>query len=200
MDLEDLLLKKEELSIRRETDFVVPIYPALLRTEIQLDPQIAHRVFAQAAQEYHQELNKHIETMKDEEEKKWYQDVFLRDPTVKPDERGRQFILNGMWEDYVLTSKTGFARALANDGVSGGSLYYNSDDSTCRGYVYPPVVQFSLEKFEAYSIKKISQPGGIAYKYSSHNIDNFPQALFLRNWAILYLNEVMRELDRQGKL
>ncbi len=200
MDLDALLLQKEELPIRRETDFVVPIYPVLLREDIQLDPQIAHQVFAHAAEEYHQDLKKYIETMKDGEEKKWYQDVFLRDPTVKSDELSRQFILNGMWEDYVLTSKTGFARALANDGASGGSLYYNSDDNTCQEYICPPVVQFSPEKFKAYSIKKISQPGGIVHNYSSHNIDTFPQTLFLRNWAILYLNEALREVERQGKL
>ena len=32
------------------------------------------------------------------------------------------------------------------------------------------------------------------YVYAQHNVDSYPGALFLRNWAILYMNEVFKEL------
>ena len=30
--------------------------------------------------------------------------------------------------------------------------------------------------------------------YAQHNIDHYPGALFLRNWAILYMNEVFKQV------
>ena len=199
MKLEELFLRKEELPIRRETDFVVPIYPALLREDIQLDSQIAHRVFAQVAQEYLLDLEKYTETMQDEKKKEYYQQMLRRDATVVPDKNGEQTFRG--WQDLVRTSDTGFATVLAQGPSSGGSLYYNEKDRECaQKFIFSPLVLFSEEKFLAYSSKKINFSGAQVQAYGYHNIDTFPQALFLRNWAMLYLNSALRELEMQGKL
>ena len=70
MNLDLLLLQREELPILHGTSFYVPIHPDLLKEDIRLDPEIAKGVFPQAAQEYHQDLAAYIETMQDEKEKK----------------------------------------------------------------------------------------------------------------------------------
>ena len=199
MKLEELLLQKEELPILHGTSFVVPIYPALLREDIQLDSTLANRVFPQAAQEYHQDLAAYIETMQDGQDKKWYKEVFLKDPTVQTDEHRRQSILGGMWEDLAFTTDTGFAHALSINRNVGGTLFFNGEDRDCtRTYIYPPIVNFTPEKFAAYAVEKLSGTRGVtANAYAHHNIDNYPGALFLRNWAILYLNAALKELHQR---
>ena len=198
MDL-SLLLKKEELPILHGTSFYVPIHPDLLKEDIRLDPQIANRVFPQAAHEYHQDLTAYIETMEDGQDKKWYKEVFLKDPTVQKDKLGRQSILGGMWEDLVFTTETGFAHALSINRNAGGTLFFNGEDRQCtRSYVFPPIVNFTPEKFAAYAVEKLSGTRGVtANAYAHHNIDNYPGALFLRNWAILYLNAALKELHQR---
>ena len=178
---------------------MVPIYPALLREDIQLDSQIAHRVFAQVAQEYLLDLEKYTETMQDEKKKEYYQQMLRRDATVVPDKNGEQTFRG--WQDLVRTSDTGFATVLAQSGSCGGSLYYNKNESECgKKFICSPLVMFSEEKFRAYSIRRNDISGAIVHAYGYHNIDTFLQALFLRNWAILYLNSALRELEMQGKL
>ena len=42
-------------------------------------------------------------------------------------------------------------------------------------------------------IVSIGEHEGVrVYTYNQHNIDNYPGALFLRNWVILYLSEAMK--------
>lgn len=200
MKLDQLLLRKEELPILNGTSFVVPIYPALLREDIQLDPQIAHQVFPQAAQEYHQDLAAYIETMEDRQDKKWYKEVFLKEGVQFGTHFGRQTILDGTWEDLVQTDETGFAHVLSINRNAGGSLYFNKGDMfSCNRYISPPQVNFSPEKFDAYAVHKFPDSEGVvAYAYGHHNIDHYPGALFLRNWAILYLNEAMKLLGEEA--
>lgn len=199
INLDLLLLRKEELPIHHGTSFVTPIYPALLREDVQLDPQLAHQVFPQAAQEYHQDLTTYIETMQDEKEKQWYQEVFLKNPTVQTDEYGRQSILSGMWEDLVFTTDTGFAHCLSINRNVGGTLFFNEEDIDCsRNYIFPPRVNFTSEKFEAYAVEKLTGTAAVtANAYANHNIDHYPGALFLRSWAILYLNEAIKSLGEE---
>lgn len=193
LSLQDLLLRKQELPIRRETSFIIPIHPILLRKDIALDPQIAHRVFPQAAREYFAELRAHTETVEDEQTKSWYNDFFLRESEVRVD-NGRQVIL--CWEDLVLTTETGFAHCLSISRDAGGILFFNKEDRDCvRNYIYPPLVDFTPEKFEAYAVERIQKVSGVvANTYASHNIDYFPGALFLRNWALLYHNAALQSI------
>lgn len=200
MKLDQLLLRKEELPILGKPDcprFTVPIHPALLRPDVRIDPTIAYHVFRQAAQEYHTELTQYVATMQDEKEKVWYKEVFLKNPTVMTDKRGRQTILDGMWEDLVQTGENGFARVLSINRNVGGTLFYNSEDRSCtHEYLSPPTVNFTPEKFAAYAVleKNPNIIGVTGNAYSHHNIDHYPGALFLRNWAILYLNEAMKSI------
>ena len=61
-------------------------------------------------------------------------------------------------------------------------------------------VKFSKDKALEFGIKNnfINLGDGLegaqVYVYSQHNVDNYPGALFLRNWAILYLNEAMKQV------
>lgn len=56
MDLDYLLLCKEELPIVGENRFQIPIYPSLLREESIFDEKIALRMFPLAANEWHEDL------------------------------------------------------------------------------------------------------------------------------------------------
>ena len=200
MQLEELLLGKEELPISHETRFVVPIHPNLLRPDIGLNPNLAHQVFPQAAAEWYADLRRYTEKLENGKNKRWYEEVFLREPLkVSTDKHGRQTILNGMWEDLVQVSGTGFVHGFSISRDAGGSLYYNSEDlQSCRDYIHPKIVSFSPEKFDAYAAEKFPDNEGVfAHTYGHHNIDYYPGALFLRNWTILYLNEAMKELGEE---
>ena len=200
MQLEELLLRKEELPISHETRFVVPIHPSLLRSDIRLNPNLAKQVFRQAAEEWYADLTVYTERLENGKTKSWHQEVFLREPPkVSTNQYGRQTILNGMWGDLVQVSETGFVHGLSISRDAGGSLYYNNDDlQSCRDYIHPQIVLFSPEKFDAYAIKKFPDNEGVfAHTYGHHNVDYYPGALFLRNWSMLYLNEAMKELGEE---
>ena len=48
---------------------------------------------------------------------------------------------------------------------------------------------FSDKKAKEFEIRK-----NTAFVYAHHNIDAYPGALFLRNWAIRYMNEVFKQI------
>ena len=196
MDLDQLLLKKEEVPIFYETSFYLPIHPSLLRKDIALDPHLANKVFPQAAVEWYAELKEHTETVEDQQIKKWYQDVFLKEEPIIKDGKLANPPLR--WHDEVFFDGNGFAVHLSINRNCGGSLYFNEDYLSKPKYIDSPIVNFTPEKFEAYAapgtIQFTDLPGTRAYVYNPHNIDYFPGALFLRNWALLYLNEALRFL------
>ena len=190
--LEDLFLKKEELPILRETCFQLPVYPELLREDINIKKDLAHLIFPQIVKEWHEDLQKHTSEMKPSKEKDWYKEIFLREPKIET-ERGKYILMPLHWECDVFIEDNGFASGLSISRNAGGSLCPPDLD-----YICPPVVNFSKEKFEAYqSGLKIEGVNGVyAFVYGHHNINYFPGALFLRNWGILYLNEAMKEVIR----
>ncbi|MDO8511191.1 MAG: hypothetical protein Q7S55_03430 [Nanoarchaeota archaeon] len=200
MRLDQLLLRKEELPILNDTRFTVPIHPGLLRKENSIDPNLAQRLFPQAAQEWYADLQAYTETVQDEGKQKWYKEVFLKEGIQFGTHYERQTILEGTWEDLVQTDKIGFAHVLSINRNAGGSLYFNEGDMfSCNGYISPPLVNFTPEKFDAYAVHKFPDcEGVVAHAYGHHNIDYYPGALFLRNWAILYLNEAMKEVVKQN--
>lgn len=195
MDLEQLLLTKEEIPILSGKCFVVPIYPLLLRTEVEIDPHLAHDVFPQAAEEWYAELTAYTSQLTDAKEKKWLEDVFLQEPVSITEKHGRQCVAPlEIWEDGVEYLENGFARVLSINRNAGGTLFWHED--VREQYIHPPFVQFSKEKFDAYKAEEMilkNAAGVFAHAYDHHNIDHYPGALFLRNWAILYLNEAMRQ-------
>jgi len=203
MNLEKLLLKKEELPILHENCFLIPIHPKLLDEKTIIDPKIANKVFPKAAKDWYDDLKEYVETVKDEQIRKWINDVFLKKKpriTKKKYLDGHQYLET--WRDEVLTAENGFAESFSISRNSGGSIYYptyNIDNkkfvefNAKQGYIL-----FSEEKVREFSEEMLKLDNGIEggkiNVYGSHNVDYYPGALFLRNWAILYMNEVFKQI------
>jgi len=191
MELEELFLKKEELPILHEFCFSIPIHPKLLSPDIKIDKSIAQKIFSQIAEEWYNDLKEYAEIEKDESKKVWYQKVFLREkPRIKW-KYETQFFRG--WEDRVGFMENGFVRDFMISRNAGGSLYFNQEDSNCERLIPDYLVKFSKEKFLEFEFKKVRN-FSIAHFYSQHNIDSYPGALFLRNWAIRYMNEVFKQV------
>ncbi|MEK6938712.1 MAG: hypothetical protein AABX04_06730 [Nanoarchaeota archaeon] len=192
MKLEELLLKKEELPILGEASrFVVPIHPALL--QVKLDPDLCHRVFPQVAQEWYIELSAYAETVEDPEIKKWYREYFLAQEPIIEMRTGRQTIKHLWWQDLHQIRENGFAEGL---GITRdqGMLLLNEEPQ----YVPRGLVNFVPDKFAAYTTEKMQRVQGMrAFIYERQNITTYPAALFMRNWAMMYLNEVMKSVESQ---
>ena len=182
MKLEELLLRKEEVSIVNERGVVVPIHPAPLNA-FRVDPDIAHNVFPQAAEEWYDELQAYARTV-DDEEKGWLKEQYLNKPLQIRKEYGRQIVdPPGFWTDDVITRENGFASSLMIDRDAGSSLYL--ENSILDIFVVLGNLKLSEEKLREFSS---------GYVYAPHNVDYYPGALFLRNWALLYENEVLKQM------
>ena len=201
MKIEDILLKKEELPILNETAFYVPIHTKLLSSEVKIDENLARNVFPKAAEEWYNDLKTYSEQLPNGEHKDWINRVFLKKkPKVKQD-YGNQILDTINWRDEVLTKENGFANLSINRNF-GGSLYFNKDEMGNDAFVSfnrkDERIQFTKEKALEYGHRTMklynNTEGSLVYVYLQHNIDNYPGALFLRNWAILYLNEAMKQV------
>lgn len=198
--LEDLFLRKEELPILGfdHPRFLIPIYPPLLAPNITVDPYLAQEVFVQAVQEWYDDLFTLTQTLPTVQQPRiWYEEVFLREkPNIikKSRERQRTKILG--WEDLTFCTSTGFVSGFSISRNAGGTLFLSGQDHENEAYPAPKLVKFSEEKIELYAIDPAAQHPRI-YVYQTHNVDHLPGALFLRNWAILYLNAALTKLFQQ---
>ena len=196
------MLQKEDLQIIRGNRFQVPIYPSLLHAEVLFDTTIASRMFPIAAKEWHSDLTTYVQTLpgnnsEEKERKRWLQESYLdKKLDVIKDEYGRQLVR--FWEDLVHCDNRGFVRVFSISRNAGGSLYL-SDIFEREQFVMNTLIKFNEEKRKLYSINP-NEGSTKMIMYSMHNVEYYPGALFLRNWAILYLNEALREVERQGKL
>ncbi len=198
MNVEDLLLTKEEIPVLYKPNFnrpyfEIPIHPALVREDVQIDSGIAQRMFPAAAAEYLPELAAYSAALLDgDQDKKWFSEVFLKPGLEVISKDGRQTFQQ--WVDLTLVDANGFASAFSINRNAGGTLQYNPDERP--QYISPPRVNFSKEKFAAYRVGETFErvPGVRALVYGHHNIDFYPGALFLRNWALLTLNESIKQL------
>jgi hypothetical protein len=184
MKLEDLFLTKKELPILYENCFQIPIHPKLLNPNIRIDETIAQRIFPQIAEDWYEELKRY--SPEDKQKKEWIDNVFLKE---KPNiEKMYNHQIFNFWQDDVNFMDNGFVQCFSISRNAGGSLYFNEDEFNCQsfGSLY---IKFSEDKKREFQFdeKKI-------YVYSPHNIDHYPGALFLRNWAIGYMNEVFKEI------
>jgi hypothetical protein len=201
MEIEKLLLKKEEIPVLYENLFQMPIHPKLLSNDVRIDENLANKVFPQAAREWYDDLKEYSKTLEDAGTKEWINDVFLKKrPKIKK-EFHYQYI--GGWRDEVFTAENGFANSLSISRNAGGTLYFNKEEremfvSFDRTNQY---ILFEKEKILEYGHKTMKLDNNIEgsriYVYNMHNIDNYPGALFLRNWAILYLNEAMKQVFKK---
>ena len=202
MDLDKLLIKKDEIPIIAKCHFEVPIHPGLLNPNLNLDPKLANRLFPQATDEWYEDLQNYVEKIKEGEQKNWLREVFLKKEPKITQERDCQRI-DGYWQDDTCLEPNGFARVLSISRNGGGSLYFIPDDLSCESFIsldkdLNRYMKFPSEKAKLYA-KKIFEANertsgaAIVHIYGKHNVDHYPGALFLRNWAILYLNEAIKQ-------
>jgi len=206
MNLEHLLLEKSELPIIGSAHyFKVPIHPKLLDPNMKLDKDLARCVFPNIIDDWYLELSdyaKSIAFKKSRNElgsKEWIEDVFLKQ-NPKLISRGNSQELNILgWHNEVFTFENGFARSISISRNAGGTLYFRRDDDDLKEFVFfeDRCIGFSKEKCLEFAIPNTKGVNSVRmFVYGRHNIDNYPGALFLRNWAILYLNEAMRQVLR----
>ena len=187
MELEQLFLRKEELPIFYKNCFEIPIHPRLLDPTIQIDKSIAQRIFPQVAEEWYEDLRKY--SPEDKQEKEWIEGVYLKEKPVIEKHYNHQML--NFWQDDVDLADNGFITCFSISRNAGGSIYFNKDDLNCESFGFH-YIKFSEEKKKEFQFNENK-----IYVYSSHNIDHYPGALFLRNWAIKYMNEVFKELFKK---
>lgn len=188
MHLEELSLKKEELPILYKTCFQIPIHPKLLDPKLNIDKSIAQRIFPDIAEEWYEDLKKY--NPKDKGEKEWIDNVFLKEKPIIEKHFNHQ-IFNS-WQDDVSFGENGFVTCFSINRNAGGSIYFHEEDMNCRS-IGSAYIHFSDEKYKEFK----PQDEDNLFVYSSHNIDHYPGALFLRNWAIKYMNEVFNQVFKK---
>src|SRR3989344_3619184 len=197
MKLGDLLLKKEELPILHGHCFQVPIHPRLLEYDILIDENLSREAFKKTVPEWYDDLKVYTDTEQiNIEDRCWYNGVFLK---AKPKVISSSIYNNTLklstvsWEDKVDYLDNELARVFSISRNSGGSLYFGKNDFNCEIPVSKEGLlryfKFSREKIKEFDFEKEeSSKFGRFHVYAHHNIDYFPGALFLRNWAINYMN------------
>lgn len=197
LKLEELLFTKEEIPIISSGLFTIPVHPRLLGDDIKIDDQIANRVFPEAAREWYNDLKVYCERLEDGKMKEWIERDFLcEEPSIIENEHGYQVVDPIGWIAHVDTLENGLASCLSIGRTYGGSLILERNYPTliCRAFG----INFSPKKFlefraEETDLDRNGSSGVRAYVYDHHNVDYHHWALFLRNWAILYMNEVFRQ-------
>lgn len=191
MKLDDLLLKKKEIPILHKSCFQIPIHPKLLDNKISIKESVANEVFEKVVFDWYNDLNDYIKSENDELCREWIENVYLKEKPKIEKVNNRQFF--GVWEDNVWFSENGFVSGFSINRNAGGSIYFNDNDFNCEASVPGAYLKFSEEKSREFSVKKIGEFNR-AYIYASHNVDGYPGALFLRNWAIMYMNEIFKDI------
>lgn len=185
MELEQLFLKKEELPILYKTCFQIPIHPKLLENTTQIDKLIAQKIFSEVAEDWYEDLKKY--NSEDKQEKEWIDKVFLKEKPVIEKHYNHQIF--NFWKDEVNFADNNLVTCFSINRNAGGSIYFYEEDFNCRS-IGSAYIHFSDEKYQEFKPKDEDN----LFVYSSHNIDNYPGALFLRNWAIKYMNEIFKRI------
>ncbi|MBI4017829.1 MAG: hypothetical protein HY366_02700 [Candidatus Aenigmarchaeota archaeon] len=188
MELEDLLLKKEEIPLQRsQIEFYpapcnVPVHPLLLDEKRRFDIRLAHTVFPMVVQEWHEELK----TYAGQPDWKDERDLIEEYLSVKPRVVEREALYvepygryGERWETSRGRLTNGFPGALSNGAHT--SFFVNVDDDLGAELR----MNFSDRKRELY---RGCRP------YSQHNVHTLSHALLLRNWAIACVNEGLMQV------
>lgn len=173
MELKDLLLKKEELPILHESCFEIPIHPKLLDPNLYIKTGVAENCFNELLKDWN----------KEKELINYYKAKNL-DINIEK---------NPGWHCLTREEENGLVTFFSISRDFGGSLYFDKEEDNLEGFAPGPYNKFSKEKAKEFSVKEISNLYQI-YSYKPHNIDFFPGALFLRNWAINYMNEIFKDV------
>ena len=201
MELEDLRLTKEEIPILHEACFQVPIHHKLLDPTLSIEPNIASRIFERTALEWYQDLEQYRKTADlDKETKEWYDNVWLRELPRIEIQYGSQIMVPGHWTDEHINQDNGLTRCFSISRDSGGSLHFPGLTDECKSCLSiirknKGYIRFSPEKAKEFGFNEyisLKEKFTNVNIYGHHNIDYYPGALFLRNWAINYMNEALK--------
>jgi hypothetical protein len=196
MDLDKLLIKKEEIPILHDCCFRIPIHPKFVNGTINLDSSIANGLFSDVASDWYLDLVRYRDGLEEGSTKEWISNVFLKSVPVVKRREGTQF-LDDCWEDNVNVNDNGFVIGFSISRNSGGSLYFDMEDISCNEIIFFDTgryIRFSEEKAREFAKDSsiYTNKGVKSFVYAHHNIDFYPGALFLRNWAIAYQNELFK--------
>ncbi|MEK6833339.1 MAG: hypothetical protein AABY32_04790 [Nanoarchaeota archaeon] len=179
MKLEELFLKKEELPIignLHKIFFQVPIHPKLLDNSLNIDRGIAQRLFPQVVEKWYEELKNYIPS--DREEMVWINNLFSE----------RDLIDNR--RSKVLFMNNGLVKTFSIDNNKGGALHFDKQVLNYKSYALT-YIRFTEEKYKEFASEK---DGDNIFVYSQENINTHSKALFLRNWPMAYMNEVLKQV------
>ncbi len=214
MELEDLLLKREEVPIGlpfgpiiKEFDnqwCMIPIHHSLkdsLPDDLKYDMSLALGVMNDAIDWYEEDLRRYHKGLADEGVKGWVERIFLNDLPVKRDVwKWPMGLGRGMRVDMVVSQDFLYSLGLTTD------CHIYADTGAFDGTgMDNGKVNLSKEKFVEYSIDgDVRDWDGFyccdMYAWQQHNVDTIPQAIMLRDWAILYENVLLRKMDELGRL
>ena len=200
MGIDSCILSKEEVKIIESGNFYIPIHPKLIDPNVSINPDLARNVFEKSAYEWYEDLIRHYDLVSDKTEKNFIKREFLDLFSGVSNKDGELCLLNGVWKNIFGLSDNGFADTLSISRNSRGSLYFNKIDS-CEYFIPLNGMEnryFKIGKEKALEFcydKFIDSPGKI-YTYNKHNVENFPSALFLRNWALNYVNAALEDISK----
>ncbi|MCX6750227.1 MAG: hypothetical protein NTZ83_02115 [Candidatus Pacearchaeota archaeon] len=189
--LEGLSLKKEELPILDKNFFQIPIHPRLLDPKIQINKLLARQIFPKVVQDWYEDLRDYIPENKEEGE--WISRVFLKNKPAIIKYFNHQTI-NEIWSEEVNFAENGFVNCFSINGNDGrASLYFSKNLDSCKNLIPNQYVQFPYKKVKEFEYEKIDTLS-LVHTFSLHKVDSFPEALFLRNWAITWTNEALEQV------
>lgn len=197
MELSDLLLKPDELKVK-ESCFQVPIHPLIVHYPNQLETPTAKQYFHQAIHEWKKELTTYIKSLdpscqEKREEKEWITRAFLKPERFKKQKfRNEQY---GPFENNTQEDERNFSGYISI-GRNLGSIYFHNTEEF-HTFPYRRYLNLSEEKLKEY---QIPHENNQIYTHKHHNIDHFPQALLLKTWAMIYLNQVLTEIHQETNL
>jgi hypothetical protein len=197
----DFQLTKEEIRITKFGGFYVPIHPRLFDPNLRFDPELGSKTFREIPSSWHDELRVYLDGLnKEDENLEFFRREFLkkRKPKVIEEYGEQRLDTIPSWSDRVHTDERGFATSLMINRNGGGSLYYTSGDRCCEKGVTLAgedniFFNLSASKIEQLVHERHGEFGEIRV-YAQHNIDYYPGALFLRNWALAYVNAAMASI------
>jgi hypothetical protein len=227
LNLDAILLTIEEVKIPASghsiVPVIVPIHPRLIEDKtLKFDTELpyAEHIFVEAVKSWRAELEEHYEQKKYEDDsEKSLCEMFLDGELEIIKQKashgicgfrasGYEVMPGDLDNGYILDER-GFARCFMIE-EGHGSIGF---DAECHLLTHfpPGVIDFSIEKRKEYTptfLKKSyldlieKHPADVmssGYAYTPHNVFNVPHAMFLRQWAVAYHNECLKQIIAKPK-
>jgi hypothetical protein len=212
MLFEKLLLQNHEVLVRdtgspiNRFQLNIPIYRALLRDDITLDPRLANNIFPAAVAAWQHDIQ--TAKLHSGAKREDIANYFVEYNIIQEEHHNEPHQIVKPWDFYdeVDTTKTGLVRNLrvaGNENV----LHFNEDslNSSMSSKIIMPEadgfsIDFSQEKIDLYSVDPSSRGFLTCHNYGIHNPGSWVMVNLLRIWAIQYLNAAMTQLHERGIL